>query len=94
MSEIFISYRRNDSSGFAGRIFDRLCREFGASAVFRDLDAIQSGTRFPRSLQRNSRIAGFSFSLSAPAGSVLRAKVVDVVSTTLMIGCALKLTPR
>jgi len=46
MSVIFISYRRTDSGGYAGRIFDRLREEFGKDQVFRDVDTIDGGTRF------------------------------------------------
>lgn len=52
MSEIFVSYRRADAAGYAGRIFDALRQEFGDKAVFRDLDAIESGTRFPDTIAR------------------------------------------
>src|SRR5437660_12337965 len=45
MSSVFISYRRADSEGYAGRIFDRLHQEFGEQ-VFRDVDTIDGGTRF------------------------------------------------
>jgi hypothetical protein len=51
MSATFISYRRNDS-GYAGRVADRLCQEFGRQAVFRDVDAIESGTRFPETISK------------------------------------------
>ncbi len=37
---IFISYRRDDSAGHAGRIHDRLNREFGGDLLFMDVDAI------------------------------------------------------
>jgi len=46
VSSVFISYRRADSGGYAGRIFDRLCEEFGPDRVFRDVDDIPGGTRF------------------------------------------------
>lgn len=52
MAEIFISYRRADSGGYAKAIFDRLRREFGDDAVFRDVDDIDGGTRFPDSIQK------------------------------------------
>ena len=35
---IFISYRRADSAGYAGRIYDRLTAHFGEDAVFMDVD--------------------------------------------------------
>jgi hypothetical protein len=47
LSRIFISYRRSDGAGYAGRIFDRLQKEFGAARVYRDVDSLEDGTRFP-----------------------------------------------
>ena len=46
MSGIFISYRREDSAPYAGRIYDRLCAEFGADQVFMDVDDIAPGADF------------------------------------------------
>jgi len=40
---IFFCYRRKESRYVGGRIFDALCREFGYSAVFRDIDSILGG---------------------------------------------------
>ena len=51
MSSVFISYRRTDSEGYAGRIFDRLHQEFG-NQVFRDVDTIDGGTRFPDEIDK------------------------------------------
>jgi hypothetical protein len=48
MPRIFISYRRDDSSASAGRIFDRLKSNFGEDCVFRDLDAIAPGAEFAK----------------------------------------------
>ena len=44
--QIFISYRREDSSGQAGRLYDSLSDEFGHDNVFIDLDAIGPGEDF------------------------------------------------
>lgn len=38
---IFISYRRQDSAGYAGRLFDRLSNRFGQPNIFMDIDAIE-----------------------------------------------------
>jgi hypothetical protein len=46
MTGIFISYRRGDSAGSAGRLHDRLERTFGADHVFMDAERIQSGEDF------------------------------------------------
>ena len=45
-SGIFISYRRDDSSGHAGRLFDRLSAHFGDEQVFMDIDHIEPGEDF------------------------------------------------
>jgi len=44
--KIFISYRREDSAGHAGRVHDRLQREFGHDLLFMDVDSIPLGTNF------------------------------------------------
>jgi len=46
MSKIFLSYRRQDSIGVAGRIHDRLRAHFGNDAVFMDIDSIPFGEDF------------------------------------------------
>lgn len=53
MSEprVFISYRRQDSSGATGRIYDRLVTHFGSSAVFRDLEGIRPGQDFAQVIE-------------------------------------------
>ncbi|MEP6495279.1 MAG: ankyrin repeat domain-containing protein [bacterium] len=43
---VFISYRRDDSVGHAGRLYDRLAQQLGAERVFRDLDGIPAGQDF------------------------------------------------
>jgi hypothetical protein len=44
--KIFISYRRDDSAGYAGRLFDYLSAHFGAQNVFMDIDTIEPGEDF------------------------------------------------
>jgi hypothetical protein len=46
MPGIFISYRREDSAGHAGRLFDRLGAKFGRDRVFMDVSAIEVGLDF------------------------------------------------
>jgi hypothetical protein len=46
MSGIFISYRREDSAAYAGRLYDRLSAQFGADQVFMDVDDIPPGADF------------------------------------------------
>jgi hypothetical protein len=46
MPKIFISYRRDDSAGMAGRIYDRLEARFGRENRFMDIDAMPLGVDF------------------------------------------------
>jgi hypothetical protein len=43
---VFISYRRDDSGGYAGRIYDRLTSRLGRENVFFDVDTIPPGRDF------------------------------------------------
>lgn len=52
MPRIFISYRRDDSAGYAGRLSDGLEARYGAGNVFRDIDDIRPGEDFLEALQR------------------------------------------
>ncbi len=54
--KVFISYRRDDSAGHAGRLFDRLAERLGAERVFRDVDTLAAGEDFQLALRQ--RIAG------------------------------------
>ena len=45
-SGIFISYRRDDASGYAGRLSDRLVEHFGRTRIFMDIDTIEPGEDF------------------------------------------------
>ena len=44
------SYRRDDSAGHAGRVYDRLEREFGRDLLVMDVDSIPLGTNFVKVL--------------------------------------------
>jgi hypothetical protein len=43
---VFISYRRQETSGMAGRLYDRLADRFGDAQVFMDVDTIALGVDF------------------------------------------------
>jgi hypothetical protein len=49
---IFISYRRQDSSHLAGRLYDRLADRFGADLVFMDVATIDLGVDFAEVITR------------------------------------------
>ena len=53
MSIVFISYRRNDSAGYTGRLADRLAKEWGEEVVFRDYDDISPGDDFFMTINDN-----------------------------------------
>ncbi len=52
MPVIFISYRREDSAGHAGRLFDRLREKFGRDNVFLDVVGIDAGVDFVETLDK------------------------------------------
>ena len=52
---IFISYRRADSAGYAGRIYDRLAAHFGEDAIFMDVNTIEAGLDFVEVLENAVR---------------------------------------
>jgi PDZ domain/TIR domain len=52
---IFINYRRDDSMGMAGRLYDRLAQAFGQENLFMDVDHIPAGVDFVNHL--NNQVA-------------------------------------
>lgn len=50
MASLFLSYRRHDSAGFAGRLADDLEAAFGADSVFRDVEDIQPGQDYVQTI--------------------------------------------
>ncbi len=50
--KIYISYRRNDSAGITGRLFDRLTSHFGSNNVFMDIGSIPLGVDFASALEQ------------------------------------------
>ena len=52
MSTIFISYRRDDTAPYAGRLYDRLTAYFGTGQVFMDIDQLEPGEDFVEVINR------------------------------------------
>jgi len=52
MSGIFISYRRDDSAAYAGRLYDRLANHFGHNRIFMDIEHIEPGEDFTEVIQK------------------------------------------
>ena len=49
---IFISYRRDDAGGWAGRLYDKLVQQFGEDHIFMDIDTISPGVDFVEAIQQ------------------------------------------
>jgi hypothetical protein len=52
---IFISYRREDSAGYAGRLRESLERRLGHGRVFRDVDTLRPGEDFAQAIEARLR---------------------------------------
>ena len=63
---IFISYRRDDSEGEAGRLFDDLVRAYGDDSVFMDVTGIQPGLDFRKSIDANVSSCGVLLAMIGP----------------------------
>ncbi len=55
LGHIFISYRRSDTAGFAGRLHDALRDHFGHARVFRDIEAIEPGVDYVNAIDESIR---------------------------------------
>jgi len=55
---IFLSYRREDAEGEAGRLFDALVIEFSADRVFMDVATIEPGRDFRKVIDQNVASCG------------------------------------
>ena len=64
---IFISYRRDDSEGEAGRLFDDLVGSFGESSVFMDVAGINPGMDFRKAIDENVAECGVLLAVIGPA---------------------------
>lgn len=53
MRSVFINYRRSDSEGEAGRLFDDLTSRFGDASIFMDVAAIEPGRDFRKVIDQS-----------------------------------------
>jgi len=51
MTRIFINYRRQDSEGYVGRLYDHLTQHFDSQDIFMDIDSISPGADFVQTLE-------------------------------------------
>ena len=63
---IFISYRRDDTEGEAGRLFDDLVRSFGETSVFMDVTGINPGMDFRKAIDDNVASCGVLLAIIGP----------------------------
>lgn len=63
MRAIFVSYRRDDSQGEAGRLFDELVAVFGENSVFMDVAAIEAGRDFRKAIDDSVATCGVLLSI-------------------------------
>lgn len=66
MRAVFISYRRDDSEGQAGRLYDDLVRRFGGDAVFMDVAGIEPGFDFRKAIDQNVASCSVLLALMGP----------------------------
>ena len=52
MPDIFISYRREDTSGYAGRLYDQVSSHFGRDHVFMDVAGLEPGSDFVATIKK------------------------------------------
>jgi uracil-DNA glycosylase family 4 len=52
MSRIFINYRRQDSEGHVGRLYDHLEEHFAKTDIFMDVEALTPGVDFVEALEK------------------------------------------
>jgi TonB family protein len=63
---IFVSYRRSDSQGEAGRLFDDLVTHFGEDTVFMDVAAIEAGRDFRKAIEEGVTKCGVLLVMIGP----------------------------
>lgn len=68
---IFISYRRDDSEGEAGRLFDDLVRAYGDDSVFMDVTGIEPGLDFRKAIDANVASCGVLLAMIGPTWASL-----------------------
>ncbi|MCS7475253.1 TIR domain-containing protein [Umezawaea endophytica] len=76
---MFLSYRRSDSAGHAGRLYDALVDRFGEDNVFMDVDSIEPGEDFIEAIDRTIARAGALIVVIGPSWLTDRLRDVNDV---------------
>ncbi|OJH35946.1 toll/interleukin-1 receptor domain-containing protein [Cystobacter ferrugineus] len=66
MARIFVSYRREDSPGHIGRLYDHLVAHFGKKLVFRDIETIEPGADFVHTIEEAVESCGVLLAVIGP----------------------------
>ena len=94
MAKTFLSYRRQDSAGVAGRIYDRLRAHFGPDSVFIDVDSVPLGVDFQEHIESVLNDCGVLLAVIGPhwAGESDTGRRIDDPEdwVRIEIGAALK----
>ncbi len=67
MAGVFISYRRGDGAGFAGRLYDRLAEIYPADRIFLDVDNLTVGQDFVGALEEKVHACDVFLCIIGPA---------------------------
>src|SRR5262249_169763 len=79
-AKVFISYRRDDSAGYAGRVRDRLERELGRNLLFIDRGGIPLGTNFSKVLDEEVGKCGVLLAMVGPNWPEMRVMSMETVA--------------
>ena len=89
MRAIFISYRRDDTEGYAGRLFRDLRERFGKDAVFMDVAGIDPGRDFRRVIEEQVASCGVLLAVIGKAWlTARRRRTASGASTIPTTSCA------
>lgn len=72
VKRIFLSYRREDCAGEAGRLSDRMRHEFGDGCLFMDVDGIRLGVDFVKKLTQEVTSCDVLLAMIGPRWTDLR----------------------
>jgi hypothetical protein len=86
--KIVLTYRREDSSGYAGRLYDELVGRYGVNNVFIDIDSLALASILPMPYTRHCRSVAPCLSSSGRVGSTQYIRTGRDVLITPMTLCA------